>query len=221
MPLDHVLPIRQAFLAWRYVSSIAFSGLICITYISSYLSKSGKMCTLNAEAMIESKDIAMSEVPPDSAFPAGHNVTFRDSSYFLNHHAFPSVDEVRACSAAAGGGIPRRPPPAHLPTLGLLVKWGFYVSSVEGQCLWMLRRSVRCEIPVPEIYGWVKDGDDVFLFMERVAGVTLESRWDGLAPQERREICTQLHSITKSLRSIQPYAGSTYLGSLEPCNDFK
>ena len=67
----------------------------------------------------------------------------------------------------------------------LIVKFGFEVSIAEGQCLWALRRLLRDHVPVPEVYGWRQDGEQVFIYMELVAGVTLEERWESLSSEER------------------------------------
>ncbi|KAF7899003.1 uncharacterized protein EAF01_008216 [Botrytis porri] len=36
----------------------------------------------------------------------------------------------------------------------------------EAQCLWIIRKNLGDEVPVPEIYGWRVDGDYVFIYME-------------------------------------------------------
>jgi hypothetical protein len=64
----------------------------------------------------------------------------------------------------------------------------------EGQCLWALRRTLP-ELPIPEVYGWTHDGDQVFIYMELVQGATLEQRWESLDLAEREGVCGQLRGM--------------------------
>lgn len=105
--------------------------------------------------------------------------------------------------------------------IGLLVKYGIEpkVNIAEGQCHWALRQQVP-GIPVPEIYGWLKDGDLTFLFLEPVHGITLEKIWTSLSRPERTEICTQLRSMLKELRDLRQDPGQQFIGITPVCQTF-
>jgi hypothetical protein len=102
--------------------------------------------------------------------PFGDSVTFKDSSFFSSRAELPSPSEVRM---AAGDVRRRYPPPVVFRSMNLLVKYGKLGSYAEAQCLWAIKRFLP-EIPVPEVYGWCQDGEEVFIYMELVQGVTLE-----------------------------------------------
>ena len=57
-------------------------------------------------------------------------------------------------------------------------------------------------MPVPEIYGWCRDGEETFKYMELVRRSTLEQRWDELSTPERSSICDQLHPMIAALRTL-------------------
>jgi len=58
-------------------------------------------------------------------------------------------------------------------------------------------------VAVPEIYGWCRDGNVDFVYMELVEGDTLEQRWPSLSAEERWEISKQLRGMLKSLASLE------------------
>ncbi|EGX92351.1 serine/threonine-protein kinase Sgk2 [Cordyceps militaris CM01] len=99
--------------------------------------------------------------------------------------------------------------------LGLLVKFGSepVVSIAEGQCLWALQHALP-SVPVPEIYGWARDGDLTYLFMELVSGITLENIWSALSRPERTQICTELRYMLKELRSLRQEPGQQFVGHI-------
>ncbi|KAJ3509266.1 hypothetical protein NLJ89_g5317 [Agrocybe chaxingu] len=64
-------------------------------------------------------------------------------------------------------------------------------SAAEGQTLWALRQFLP-EVPVPEVYGWRRDGDMLFVFMELIEGETLHNGWKELSEHEKAQLCAQL-----------------------------
>lgn len=96
----------------------------------------------------------------------------------------------------------------------LLVKYGSITSIAEGQCLWMIRTYLGDKIPVPEVYGWCQDGEEVFIYMQLIQGSTLEQRWDRLCETERFNLCDQLRNMVAALREIKQGPGESYVGSI-------
>ena len=98
------------------------------------------------------------------------------------------------------------------PGLGLLVKYGTEITLAEGQCLLFIRNTLSEVVPVPEVYGWCKDGDQVFIFMELVNGMTLEKSWDTITEGERTSVCQQLHDMVDALRDVKQDCGPPFIG---------
>lgn len=154
------------------------------------------------------------------SLPSGSCVTFGSSSFFLRNGqnaAFPTFSEIFATSATQAPSFQRckHRPPVRFEELGLLVKFGSepVVSIAEGQCLWALQHALP-SVPVPEIYGWARDGDLTYLFMELVSGITLENIWSALSRPERTQICTELRYMLKELRSLRQEPGQQFVGHI-------
>lgn len=142
--------------------------------------------------------------------PMGDNVFLEDSSFFTKGNTqLPTPAEIR--SAAGAGYRRRRAPPVLFPSLNILVKYGSEITIAEGQCLWAIRRTLPT-ILVPEVYGWRRDNDEVFIYMELVNGVTLESVWRDLDLEEKLDICKQLRSMLEDLRGLQQDPSDTFIG---------
>ena len=169
----------------------------------------------------ESRPSASSEASPTislSILPPNKSATFADSSFFSRNGTgarLPPPADVRAKSAAQDPTRVNspRPRPVRYDNLGLIVKFGRApdVTVGEGQCLWAMR-CVLPQVPVPEIYGWTHDGDEVFLFMELVHGATLEQRWECLDRAERIGVCEQLRLLVLELRKLRHGPGEFFLG---------
>lgn len=153
------------------------------------------------------------------SLPSGPSTTFRCSSFFLQNGknaSFPTPLEIFARSAAQTPAYQdcKERPPVRFEELGLLVKFGSEpkVTITEGQCLWALRHALP-SVPVPEIYGWTRDANFTYLFMELVSGITLENIWCPLSRLERTQICTELQFMLKELRSLRQETGQQFLGT--------
>jgi hypothetical protein len=149
-------------------------------------------------------------------FPFDENVVFRESSFFKKPNAplsLPTpteVKEVASHSENPRAKLVTRPPPVTFPNLGLLVKYGTEVALAEGQCLLFIRNTLSEVVPVPEVYGWCKDDDQVFIYMELVDGMTLEKSWDTMIEGEKTSVCQQLHDMVHALRGVKQ--DSSFIG---------
>jgi hypothetical protein len=165
-----------------------------------------------------------------STIPSGANFDVQDSSFFQKYGQLPSPQTVRSEARAqhfAGTSVDKRkqfnltgsnykPPPVVFEKMGLFVKWGSLVRVAEGQSLYAVRRCLKNEIPVPEIYGWRTDGDEVFLYMEAIPGQNMEQLWDKMTASDRVGICSELRKSFDSLRRLrqdplQPFVGGLLL----------
>jgi hypothetical protein len=151
-------------------------------------------------------------------FPFDENVVFRESSFFRKPNAplsLPTPTEVREVASHSENpraGLITRPPPVIFPNLGLLVKYGTEVTLAEGQCLLFIRNNLSEVVPVPEVYGWCKDGDQVFIYMELVNGMTLEKSWDTMIEGEKTSVCQQLHDMVDALRGVKQDSWPPFIG---------
>lgn len=163
----------------------------------------------------------VSSSPPRS--PPAERAIFLESSFFSRKGPgaeLPSPTDVRARSAIQNPGAQQRTyriPPVRYEELGLIVKFGRAprVTVDEGQCLWALRRALP-EVPVPEVYGWTHDGDQVFIFMELVQGVSLDQRWESLSEVEREGVCQELRAMLSEPRRVRHAPSESLLGMTLP-----
>lgn len=58
-------------------------------------------------------------------------------------------------------------------------------------------------MPIPEVYGWCHDKGEVFIFVELVRGVTLESRLHSLGKDDKISVCKQLRGMLVALRQLE------------------
>jgi hypothetical protein len=152
-----------------------------------------------------------------AGLPYDDEVTFQDSSFFRKHEAtsLPSPDAIRELASRSldpGATRRTRPPPVYFPNLGLCVKWGTDVTIAEGQCLMLVHRELSQDVPVPEVYGWCKDDEQVFIYMELIDGVTLETSWEGLNERDRLAICGQLRCMIDAWRNLACASDSAFIG---------
>lgn len=142
--------------------------------------------------------------------PSNESGFFRDSSFSRNgQNRLPTPAQVRENQISQYYGAP---PPVRFPSLNLLVKYGSHITIAEGQCLWAIRHLLSGAITVPEVYGWCKDQDEVFIFMELIDGVTLESRWESLPEMDRIDICEQLRKSVAALRQLKQDPRDQFVG---------
>jgi hypothetical protein len=146
--------------------------------------------------------ICLAELPESSLA----HMDFLDSTWFKTHgqrREFPTPEHVRSFSKP-----PLRPHVVRFEDLGLIVKFGPDISTLEAINLWAVRRALGDVIPVPEVYGWrvvERDGEssEVFIYMQLVQGLTLEQRWTELSAIEKQGISSDLRTMTSCFRSLR------------------
>ncbi|ESZ95245.1 phosphotransferase enzyme family protein [Sclerotinia borealis F-4128] len=151
---------------------------------------------------------------------------FPGSSFFKKNRAstLPTPAEVRARNEKTGNPRAKyfdRPSPVIFSSLGLLVKYGGNVTVIEAQTQMMVRESLQDKVPIPEVFGWTKDGDQTFIYMSFIEGVTLQDRWPTMEKDEKDAVCKQLNQIMKALRTLKQDDHDPYIGSLgkQPLNE--
>lgn len=161
-----------------------------------------------------------------SMIPNSPNFDVKDSSFFRQWRELPSPEVVKARAKhqhlAGVGPDPRkvysvamphvRPLPVVFEDMGLFIKWGSSVNISEALSLLALGRFLDGRVPVPEVYGWRTDGDEIFIYMEYIGGQTLEQAWDIMEPSERVTICHELRTIYDNLRRLQQDPSDTFVG---------
>ncbi|KAL1879545.1 hypothetical protein Plec18167_004002 [Paecilomyces lecythidis] len=157
---------------------------------------------------------------PLSYLPSGKKVYFRESSFFTRHSIakLPSPAQIRSLPTYSYAGYP---PVIRFPEIGVLVKYGRLINVSEGQCLWMIRHFLKESVPVPELYGWIVDGDETFIYMELLDGDTLEERWSSLSHTDRVYLCEELREMVTSLRRLEQLPNERFIGPVgrQPLDD--
>ncbi|KAF2013356.1 hypothetical protein BU24DRAFT_349865 [Aaosphaeria arxii CBS 175.79] len=154
----------------------------------------------------------------NSPFPYNEEFIIQESSFFQKPNApksLPSPAEVREVASRStepSAPLMTRPPPVRFSGLALLVKYGTEITIAEAQCLLFIRRKLPETVPVPEVFGWRKDGDQVFIYMELVDGVTLENSWETLVEDDRLAICHHLRHMIDSWRSLENNITPQFIG---------
>jgi hypothetical protein len=158
--------------------------------------------------------------------PRAANYDVRTSSFFQHHNKLPSPEEVRSQARAQylsgnhWGWKKRdvsevynsRPAPAVFEDMSLFVKWGSEIQVSEGQTLYTIRNSCGDFVPVPEIYGWRRDGDETFLYMEAISGKTLEDAWPEMEEDDRLRVCGEIRTILHNLRRLKQNPTDKFIG---------
>lgn len=127
----------------------------------------------------------------------------------------PGPNEVRAINESTGNVRSRnfhRPPPVIVPSLGLIVKYGADVTILEVRTQMMVREKLRGQVPVPEVFGWAEDGDQRFIYMSLVEGMTLEEIWPTLSESSREAVCEELKYMVKAWRTLEHGEHGRYIG---------
>jgi aminoglycoside phosphotransferase (APT) family kinase protein len=84
----------------------------------------------------------------------------------------------------------------------------------------LIRNTLSQVVPVPEVYGLCKDGDQVFIYMELVDGMTLEKSWDTMIEREKTSVCQQLRDMVKALRGVKQDSWPPYIGKVNFVRSF-
>ncbi|CAI7571679.1 unnamed protein product [Penicillium bialowiezense] len=139
-------------------------------------------------------------------------MNFLDSSFFTKDpsRSLPTPAQVRALATGKRRGD--RPLAAIFEEAKIFVKYGHGATIREAQCLWFIKRTFGAEVPVPEIYGWRFDGNELFIYMEHIQGPTLENAWDGLDGEDKSSLLGDLCQILNRLRQIEQDPSDQYIG---------
>lgn len=89
--------------------------------------------------------------------------------------------------------------------LSLAVKFGdsSYLRLEEAQTMRAIRQVfVNSEVPVPEVFGWRKHGDQNFIYMSLIPGQTLREAWPTLTKKDKTLIRGDLSRIVRELRQV-------------------
>ncbi|RSM14091.1 hypothetical protein CDV31_005553 [Fusarium ambrosium] len=150
---------------------------------------------------------------------------FPQSSFFQERRApaLPSPAEIRALNEASGhcrAASLNHPPPVIVPSLGLAVKYGADVTIAEVEAQVLMRERLQGRVPIPEVFGWVKDSGQMFIYMSLVEGDTLQARFSTMNESERQAVCKELRSMVNAWRALTQES-DRYIGSVgkRPLND--
>lgn len=143
-------------------------------------------------------------------------IDFVDTSFFAAgaERQLPTPTQVRALSKDIGTRA--QPTPVKYEELGLLVKFGPHVTTVEALNLWTIKKVFGDDVPVPEVFGWRVDKEGyTFIYMELIEGPTLEECWDALDIREKRAINDQLCQIMGKLRNLAQDPSERFIGTIK------
>ncbi|KAJ5351668.1 hypothetical protein N7452_000642 [Penicillium brevicompactum] len=111
----------------------------------------------------------------------------------------PTTSEIRACTNILWETIPSK---IVAVNDDIVVKYGGSINTWEGQALVYLERHVP-EVPAPRLYAMYYDSKQLFLIMQRVPGVQLNSIWPSLAHSEKDDIVDKLRLIFDVMRKTE------------------
>jgi aminoglycoside phosphotransferase (APT) family kinase protein len=97
--------------------------------------------------------------------------------------------------------------------MGLFVKWGSSVQLFEAQTLYAVREILRGDVPVPEVYGWRTEGDEKYIYIGYVNGMSLEQIWPSIVPEDKTRICRELRTIFQHLRELEQNPKAPFVGA--------
>ncbi|CAI7586092.1 unnamed protein product [Penicillium palitans] len=111
----------------------------------------------------------------------------------------PTTDEIRACT-----NVLWQTSSSKIVALNddIVVKYGGGVDDWEGQALVYLERHVP-EVPAPRLYVMYYDSKQLFLIMQRIPGVPLNSIWLSLTQCDKDEIIAKLQLIFDAMRKAE------------------
>ncbi|KAL4804553.1 hypothetical protein BDV18DRAFT_161648 [Aspergillus unguis] len=111
----------------------------------------------------------------------------------------PTIDEIRACTNVLWETVASK---VVAVNEDIVVKYGGCINTWEGEALVYIERHVP-EVPAPRLYAMYYDSKQLFLVMQRVPGVQLDSVWPSLAPSEKDDIIAKLQQIFEAMRKVE------------------
>ncbi|EXU97470.1 aminoglycoside 3'-phosphotransferase/choline kinase domain protein [Metarhizium robertsii] len=139
---------------------------------------------------------------------------FRDTSFFRSGDPslqLPSPSSIIQQFGDQGACVVK------LEHLNLAVKIGHsdYLRLEEVKTMRAIRQVFAdTEVPVPEVFGWRKYGDDNFIYMSLMPGQTLREVWPTLTSDDKTLICVDLNRIVKELRRLGQGSSSRSIASI-------
>jgi hypothetical protein len=131
------------------------------------------------------------------------NVDFLDSSFFQSAKSprpeLPTPASIIQQYGDNGACVVK------IESLNLVVKinQASYLRLEEVQTMLAIRQVFpNGEVPVPEVFGWRKYEDQVFIYMSLVHGQTLREAWSSLTVDDKRSLQSDLSQIVASIRRI-------------------
>ncbi|KAM0557028.1 hypothetical protein ACHAPJ_005708 [Fusarium lateritium] len=128
---------------------------------------------------------------------------FPDSSFFqssdIPRPQLPSPISILEEYGDSGANVIK------IETLSLVVKINYesHLNLEEVQTMWAIRKAFpNNDVPVPEVLGWRKYDDRVFLYMSLVPGETLRDAWSSLTANDKASLQTKLRDIVGFLRRL-------------------
>ncbi len=156
--------------------------------------------TMNSTSTTELKRISQSSLPNHLK----DEMDFVDSSFFKT--AGRKLPRPEQLGASREGII-------IISEMQLVIKFGPRVTIDEAVTMWIVRKCLGSQVPVPELFGWRVYQDTVFIYMELISGVTLQECWSDMDLSDKDAICGQLRDILSSLRQLEQE--NTFIGELE------
>ncbi|KAJ6180469.1 phosphotransferase family protein [Penicillium mononematosum] len=86
------------------------------------------------------------------------------------------------------------------------------VTAIEAETQKIIHEQLQGQVPIPEVFGWIEDGDQTFIYMSLIEVGTLEKRWSGMDENERLAVCDELKQIVKAWRSLPQGEQNSYIG---------
>ncbi|EFY96459.2 hypothetical protein X797_009884 [Metarhizium robertsii] len=170
--------------------------------------------------------ITSPRTPSNNTAPLIPMKIFPESSFFKERRApaLPSPDEIRGMNAESDDLWDAnfyRAPPVRIPSLQLLVKYGADVKVNEALTQVWVREQLLGKVPVPEVFGWIEDKRQTFIYMSLIEGDTLQNRWKDLEESERITVCQELREMVQAWRGLKHDEDGPYIGGLhkQPLNE--
>lgn len=115
-------------------------------------------------------------------------------------HTLPTTDDIRACT-----NVLWETSSSKIVAINndIVVKYGRGVNTWEGQALVYLEQYLP-EVPAPRLYAMYYDSNQLFLIMQRMPGVQLDSIWESLSESEKDDIIAKLQKAFNAMRKAQP-----------------
>ncbi|RSL82348.1 hypothetical protein CDV31_016943 [Fusarium ambrosium] len=149
---------------------------------------------------------------PDVSKP---EVDFHDTSFFQSESdtcpQLPTPAWILKQWQNQGSGV------ITIDHLNLAIKFGdsSYLRLEEAQTMRAIRQAFpQSDLPVPEVFGWRKYGDQHFIYMSLIRGKTLREAWKSLTRADKESICDELSRIVIALRQITHTSPQRFIGSI-------